>query len=187
MKRFSEAEEVVVNLKLKHLKDKLNTRLYFCSEIPTNLMRFFLLGTSARIPGMNSVWSSVVRTTTRAPTNKLSSFGRVVRAMWWLDTRHFPCSSKITLYFTFPSPETRNTADVFVYMQCTKNTKINCAKAESIFYVLERTVAMFLPFVTISVIFPGFQLICFFLARTFIFTVMSTCSTFEDVSVVFWD
>lgn len=70
--------------------------------LSTYLERFFLLGSSAKTPGRNLFSSHLI--TTRAPIYSCSSFGGVSKAMWWPDTRLFPLSSKLTLYFNCPSP-----------------------------------------------------------------------------------
>lgn len=63
-------------------------------------MRFFLVGSSDRIPGQNLGSSPGHLTTTRQPTNSWVTFGTHWKPMWCPETSTFPFSSKLTLYFT---------------------------------------------------------------------------------------
>ena len=87
-------------------KHTLATRQKHCHGFITftNLMRFFLLGSSATIPEQNRVSSPPHLTTTRVPTASWSTFGIRSKAMWLPETRLLllSFSSKLILYFNLP-------------------------------------------------------------------------------------
>lgn len=93
-------------------KHNLATRQKHCHGFITftNLMRFFLLGSSATIPGQNRVSSALHLTTTRVPIASWSPCGMQSKAMWLPETRLLllSFSSKLILYFNLPlSAETQ--------------------------------------------------------------------------------